>query len=74
MLNPASSDQGQGRPDSGQQDWPVTPAESLGQTAGVHRDAVACPSDRPEDVARKAVTDRERPHRLVPTDPGDALY
>ena len=74
MLNPASSDQGQDRPDGGRQGWPVAPAESLGQTGGVRRDSAACPSDRPEDVAREAVPARGRPCRLVPTDTGDALY
>jgi len=74
MLNPASSSQEQGRPDGGIQGQPVAPAESLDQTAGVRRDATAPLSDRPEDIAREAVPARGRPYRLVPTDPGDALY
>jgi len=74
MLNPASSSQEQGSPDGGIQGRPVTPAESPGQPAGVHRDAAARPSDRPEDIAREAVSAGGRPYRLIPTDPGDALY
>jgi len=74
MLNPASSDQRQGRPDSGPQGLPIATAESLGQTASARRVATARPTDQPEDVAREAVPAHAKPYRLVPTDPGDALY
>ena len=74
MLNPASSDEGQGSPDGGSQGRPVAPAESLGQTAGVRRNAASPQYPRPEDSGREAVPARGRPCWLVPTDPGDALY
>jgi len=74
MLNPASIDQGQGRPDGGRQGRTVAPAESLGQIAGVRHDAASPQCPRPEDSTGEAVPARGRPYRLVPTDPGDALY
>jgi len=74
MLNPASRDQGTGRPDGGRQGWPAESVESLGQTPGGRREAASPQNQRPEDSTREAVSVRERPYWLVPTDRSDALY